>query len=169
MKPTILLLACIFTFAGCGPSTLVSTTGESGTISVHSLNQRVRTEEVTVHYSDGSMSAVREFRIQNDSAYWKNGATDAPERMPLSGIHHLTTGSSRLLGGLAGFAAGLAAGGIVGLILGNRNAPTGEDHTWGVLLSTGMGAGAGAIIGTVVGTSLSDHCEYELGRKRTDR
>ena len=158
-----------FVYAGCNPSTVVTPTFQPGALSVPELNHRLRGEEVTVYFPDGTTARVREFQIETDSASWRNTDNGTETRVPLSGIHRLTTGSNRLLGGLCGFFAGLAAGGIVGLVYGNSNAPSGEDHTLGVLFSTGLGAGTGALIGTVVGASLSDHHTYELRRTTAER
>lgn len=162
MKFKICAITLTMILAGCGSSSLVTPTGRGGDLSFDAFNKRVENDEVTVVFRDGLRAIGKGFRIEGDSASWAEAERGSLFKVPVTKIRAITTNPDRFRGGLIGFGAGAATGGLAGWALGSGVASTAEHGTWAEAAAI-AGAGLGALIGTPIGVAAAPSTEYHFG------
>ena len=161
-----LLIACAA--LGCPSSSLVTSTGQKGDLSVDQLNQKIRDEEITVSLYDGSKVIGKGFHIENDSASWIGVESSSLFKTPVSKIRTLSTSPNRFVGGLIGFGGGLVVGGLAGIAVGSGLSSTAEHGTWGAL-GAAVGGGIGALVGTPIGVAAAPSKEYHFSNTPSEK
>ena len=159
----------MLTFAGCTSSTLVTPTNQPGKLSIEGFNQRIHDEEVAILFNDSSKSSGKGFRIEHDSASWRETESDSLFHVPIAEIHTISTGPNRFGGGLMGFGAGLAGGALAGLVIASGFEASSESKGLTIALGTAGGAVAGGLIGTVVGIVIVQPHVYEFRNNSSDK
>ena len=162
MKSQLCIILLALTLAACSSSTLVTSNEQRGAISIDQLNQKTQHEVATIFFHDSTTASGSEFRIEHDSASWREIETGNRVIMPITRIHAISTSPNRLAGGLLGFGAGLAAGALIGWRIADGSTSPGADHGLYTLLGTAAGAGAGALMGTVLGVTIAQPNVYEF-------
>jgi hypothetical protein len=168
MKRNVTLLLLALVAWGCSSSNLVTPTGGEKSLSYADLNMNLAGENVSVFFIDGRQAKGAGLRLDVDSASWIDTETGNIVKVPTSTIDKVET-KNRTAGGLLGLGAGIAAGGGIGLIVGEGAAQRPGDVGIGleVVAFTAGGAVLGGLAGTLVGASIGTTNSYEVAYDST--
>jgi len=147
---------------GCSSSLLVTPTGQSGDLSFNKLNEQIKNDKVTISFEDSGRAIAEEFRLENDSASWKEVVSGSMFKTSVSRLHFLSTHPNRFVGAMNGLGKGLVIGGVIGAMIGGGSDSFRGDEGMGAFLGALTGGGAGALIGIVLGAVVPQSHEYHF-------
>jgi hypothetical protein len=168
MKCNCLFLLLSLIIGGCSASDIVTPAGREKSLSYADLNAKLAGDGARIHFIDGQRAEGAGIRLVIDSISWVDTKTGGITKVSVSTIEKIET-KNGLAGGLLGLGTGLAAGGLVGLLVGEGAAQRQGDVGIGleVVAFTVGGALLGGGVGTIVGASIGTSHTYEIANDST--
>jgi hypothetical protein len=162
MKSQICVIVLILTLTGCGSSSVVMPINMSAKSSIDEFNREIYNEEVIVLLNDGSQTHGKQFRVDYDSASWREIESERHFHVPVAAIQTVSTDPNRFVGGLIGIGAGAAGGALIGWRIADGIDASSDSKSLTVAGGTAGGAIVGGLIGTFVGMAMVRSSAYNF-------
>lgn len=167
----ILTILIVFILAGCSSTRILTTEKEiskKNYISFEKFNKLNHNKSLTVMLRDGNNFQATELRLENDSTYFTNEATETRQSIPTKDIEKFIY-RDYFGGGLTGFMLGMLGGASAGFIPSylffNRDS---EMAGLGILVFTGVGGVLGGVVGLTYGLITGHTYNFEMTEKNTN-